>query len=352
MKILYHIPSLDSIYAHRTIFHGFNNAFIDMGHEFRSFTADDNLADVLETYRPDIFITASHHYYRKYLDFELLRSFRREGLFVLVKVDFWNSPISALRINEARALKDDKSALELIASGAMGDAFFHVLEQNDPRMDGFEKNTGQKCHTIPLAADKTLLRPMYDERFSADISYIGSNLPDKRKFFKQYVFPLRGKHDLKVYGQDWSHADRALGWVQRVGQYFNFKPMARIRKPKLALEDEAKIYTSSTIAINVHEEYQRLYGGDCNERTFKIPLCGGFEVVDNVACIKRYFDCGKEMIVAENAEEWVELVRYYLKNPEKRYPIIEAGQQRVLRDHTYHNRAEQIIAIRNGSFNL
>lgn len=349
MKILYHIPSLDSIYAHRTIYNGFKNAFIDMGHEFRPFTADDKLAELLESYRPDIFITASHHYYRKYLDFDLLRRYRNEGLFVLVKIDFWNSPMSAMRINEARSLKDDKTALHLINSGAMGDAFFHVIEQGDQTMHGFTETTGHVYHTIPLAADKILLRPDYDKKFTADISYIGSNLPDKRHFFKEFVFPLAKTYaktyDLRIYGQDWSHFDRALGWIQRAGQYFNFKPLAQIRKPKLTLEDEARIYTSSTISINVHEKFQRSNGGDCNERTFKIPLCGGFEVVDNVACIKKYFVPEKEMMIAENDSEWSDMVEHYLKYKDERLPIIEAGRKRVLRDHTYHNRAEQIIAI-------
>jgi spore maturation protein CgeB len=255
-----------------------------------------------------------------------------------------------MRINEARSVKDDKRLLGLIASGDMGDAFFHVLEQDDPRMDGFTQTTGFKYHTIPLAADKALLKPDYDSRFNADVSYVGSALPEKREFFKNYVYPLNKEYDLRIYGQDWTKWDRALSWVQRGGQYFNIKPLAKIRKPKLALEDEARIYASSVVSINVHEEYQRKYGGDCNERTFKIPLCGGFEVVDNVACIKHYFVSGKELIIAENPGEWVEMVRHYLKYPEERQPIIESGKQRVLRDHTYHNRAEQMIAIKNGSF--
>ena len=348
MKVLYHIPSLDSIYAQRTIYHGFKNAFIDLGHEFQPFTADDNLVDILESYRPDLFITASHSYYRKYIDFDLLRRYRSEGLFVLVKIDFWDSPISAIRINEARSMKDDTKLLDLISSGDMGDAFFHVLEQDDPRMDGFKETTGHKYHTIPLAADKTLLKPIYDSRFKADISYVGSALPEKRKFFKDNVFSFGHKYNLRIYGQDWTHCDRALGWIQRGGQYFNVKLLAQIRKPKLALEDEARIYASSVVSVNVHEEYQRDYGGDCNERTFKIPLCGGFEVVDNVACIKRYFVSGKELIIAENSEEWVEMVQYYLKHPEKRELIIEAGRLRVLSDHTYHNRADQMITIKKG----
>jgi spore maturation protein CgeB len=229
----------------------------------------------------------------------------------------------------------------------MGDAFFHVTEQNDPRMDGFTKITGQTYHTIPLAADKTILKPDYDKRFAADISYIGTSLPEKREFFKSHVYPFGKEYDLRIYGQDWTQWDRVLGWVQRAGQYFNIKHLAKIRKPKLSLDDEARIYTSSSISINVHEKYQREYGGDCNERTFKIPLCGGFEVVDNVACIKKYFECGKEIIVADNEREWVDMVRYYLIHPEERQSIIHAGKQRVLRDHTYHNRVKQMIAIKN-----
>ena len=189
--------------------------------------------------------------------------------------------------------KNDKSVLDLIQRDRFGDAYFHVVEPDDPRMEGFEKGTGHVYHTIPLAADAMLLRPIYDPRFVSDISYIGTNLPDKRDFFEKYVFPLRKQYDLKLYGQDWNFIDRCLGWAQRVGQYFNLPGLRSLRKPKLQLEDEARIYTSSRISINAHESYQRKYGGDCNERTFKIPLCGGFQVVDNVSCIKKYFVADK-----------------------------------------------------------
>jgi spore maturation protein CgeB len=348
MKVLYHVPSLDSIYAHRTIYHGFKNAFVDLKHEFRPFTADDNLKETLEVYRPDLFITSSHWYYRKYLDFNLLRGFREEGLFVLTKIDFWDSPLSALRINEAISLKNDKKFRELVEKNLMGDAYFHVVEQDDERMHGFSEGTGQKFHSVPLAADKTIPAPGAEEKFAADISYIGTCLPDKREFFNRHVFPLKKNYELKIYGQDWTQADRALGWAQRAGQYFNFKPLAQIRKPQLRLDEEGKVYSSSVISINVHEAYQVKFGGDCNERTFKIPLWGGFEVVDNVACIKKYFEKDKEMTVAESPKDWVEKVQHYLKYPEQRNSIIEAGRKRVLKDHTYHNRVQQMISIKEG----
>jgi len=345
MNIAYHMPSLDTIYAQRTIYYGYKNAFEDLGHNFYTYSSSDDLEKFLKKNCIDIFITASHFYYQKDLDLNLLKKYRNDGMVLFSKIDFWNSPISGLRINEAKSLKEDSRTVQLIKDGLIGDVFFHVVEQSDERMAGFEKETGYKYHTIPLAADKKIMKYEFDKNFIADISYVGTYLPDKRNFFKGWVFPLKGKYNLKIYGQDWTLKDRLMGWIQKFGQYYKFTYLSSIQKPKLNLGDEAKIYSSSRICINVHETYQKKYGGDCNERTFKIPLCGGFEIVDDVACIRKYFEADKEIIIAKNREDWFEKIDFYMNNPDKRLAIIEAGRERILKEHTYHNRSEQIIKI-------
>lgn len=350
MKIAYHQPSLDTIYAQRTIFHGYEFAFRDLGHKFVPFTAGDKLAVFLDKEAPDIFISSSHFYYRKYLDYALLEKHRKRGMALFTKIDFWNSPIAQTRINEARSLKNDKEAQDLIRRGLLGDIFFHVVEQSDGRMEGFEKATGKKWHTIPLAADRRLLDSAdFVEKFRSDIAFVGTYLPAKKKYFAEYVFPLEKEYDLKLYGQDWTAFDRALGWIQRGGQYFNLPVLRSLRKPKLALSDEAKIYKSSAISINVHEDYQKKFGGDCNERAFKIPLCGGFEITDNVACLSKYFIPNKEIIIAKSRDDWFEKIAYYLAFPKEREAIIAAGRERVLREHTYHKRAARILELYGGN---
>ena len=345
MKILYHHPNPDAINAHRTIFNGFQNAFLDLGHKFEAFTSDDHLESKLDQFAPDVFITSSHFYYQKFLDFKLLRRYRDKGMFLLTKIDFWNSPINKNRINEAKSLKDDKKTTHLISDGLLGDAFFHVVEQGDERMDGFSKTTGYPFHTIPLAADKIVLaNHPFEKRFQADISFIGTYLPQKKIFFDERVFPLQKMYDTKIYGQDWTAWDRNLGYLQKVAQFFNVPVIKSIRKPKLKLEDEGSIYNSSLISINVHEDYQRQFGGDCNERTFKIPLCDGFEISDDVACIRKYFK-EDEIVVSKDKDDWYEKIDFYIKNPDKRLAIIEKGKLRVLADHTYHCRANQILEI-------
>lgn len=345
MNVAYHMPSLDTIYAQRTIYYGYKNAFEDLGHNFFTFTSENDLEKFLQNNSIDFFITSSHFYYQKYLNLNILKKYRKKGMLLFTKIDFWNSPMSSLRINESKSLKDDTNGVQLIKDGLLGDVFFHVVEQSDERMEGFEKETGYEYFTIPLAADKMILKNEFSKDFLADISYIGTYLPSKRRFFKDCIFPLRNKYDLKLYGQDWTLRDRLRGWVQKFGQYYNISYLSSIQKPRLQLGEEAKIYSSSKICINVHEDYQKKYGGDCNERTFKIPLCGGFEITDDVACIRKYFEAGKEIIIAKDREDWFEKIDFYMRNPDKKLAIIEAGRERVLKEHTYHNRVEQMIKI-------
>jgi spore maturation protein CgeB len=345
LNVAYHYPAAGTIYAHRTIHNGFRRAFEDMGHEFHTFTPDEPLERFLERARPEIFITASHFFYRKQLDYWLLRRWRERGMTMVTKIDFWNSPLHG-RINEAKSMKDDHEALRLIGEGLLGDFYFHVVEQGDPRMEGFESTTGQRYVTIPLAADKTLLPVHEVGEYASDVAYVGTWLPAKQRFFEQALFPLREQFDVRIYGQDWTRVERAIGFAQKVGQYFNLPLLRSLQRPKLTFEQELQIYRSAKVSVNIHEDYQREVGGDCNERTFKIPLAGGFEVTDDVACIRTYFEAGREIVIAGSPAEWREKVVHYLRNPAERQAIIDAGQARVLRDHTYHNRAAQLLELR------
>lgn len=346
LKILFHLPNPDTIYAGRTIFFGYKHAFEDLGHEFKTLTPDVNQGQLFEEYEPDIFITGISSLVFKFLDLNLVKKQKEKGMKVFVSTPLWKSPISKLRINETQSLSEKEEWIKLIQSGNFGDVYYNICEQGDPYMDGFIKTTGYKLHTILLAADRRMYFPDYSKKFEADISYIGTYLPGKKKMLDEQVRPLSKKYKVKLYGQDWTLADRILGMIQRGGQYFNIPYIKSFLRQPLQLEDERRIYTSSLISINIHEDYQKNYLGDINERTFKIPLAGGFEIVDDVPSIKKYFALGKEMIVAENKKDWFDKIDYYIRNPDKRNVIIDAGRQKVMNGHTYHNRVEQIINIK------
>lgn len=344
LKILYHIPFSNTIYAGRTIYHGYKNAFIDMGHEFRTWTALDDVEEVLDLYEPDILMSGFGTYSLKYIDLPRVKKHKDRGMKVFVSAPFWKSPLSKLRINENPSLCENAEHIDIIKQG-YGDVYYNVCEQGDERMEGFEETLGYKHHTIPLAADKTMIYPEFNQRFKADISFLGTNLPEKRPFFMERVYPLAKEYDLKLYGQDWTTKDKLIGYTQKFGQYFNIPGLRSVQKPKIQLEEERQIYSSATISLNIHEEYQRRFGKDCNERTFKIPLCDGFEIVDDVECIRKYFKEGEEMVIAKDKDDWYDKIRFYMNKPEERKKIANAGKKRVLESHTYHNRVDTLIEL-------
>lgn len=342
MKILYQFSNPDTLYAGRTISYGYKHAFTDLGHTFRFLLPDNNQKKLFLDYKPDIFITSFNRLFIKYLNFDLLHIAKKRGMKVFVNIPFWNSPISRFRINEQGSLKDSKQFHDLVSSNNYGDIYFNICAPNDLRMKGLYKKTGRNHKTLLLATDKTIIFPEYDPSFSADISYIGTNLPTKNDFFNKILFPLKNKYSIKIYGQDWSLFDKYLGFLQRIGQYYNIPKIKSLLKPSLQLTDERKIYSSSIISINVHERYQQKYG-DLNERTFKIPISGGFEICDNVAGIENIFTPQKNIVIATNKNDWWDKITYYSTNTDKRKSIIDEGRKLVLKQHTYHNRVKTML---------
>lgn len=345
MKVIFFVPHLNTNYAGRTLYNGFKNAFIDLGHSFRFLTVDDNQPEVFQSFEPDILITSLTNYFLKFLDLHEVYAAKQRGMKVFVSTPMWKSPFSKLRVNESPSLSTQKKLVELITKDKLGDIYFSPIEQGDERMAGFKEATGYDCLTVPLAADKTIIYSEYNLKFKKDISFLGTYLPEKRPFFQETIFPLKGKYNIGLYGQDWTFSYKAVSNLKKVGQFLNIPILKNIHKPSLELSDERKIYTSSLISINVHEEYQKKFGTDCNERTFKIPLAGGFEICDDVACVKKYFKEGEEIVIAYDKKDWWEKFEYFIKNPEKRLSIIEAGKKRVLADHTYHNRVKSLLDL-------
>ena len=96
-------------------------------------------------------------------------------------------------------------------------------------MEGFEAGVGAPLLYDPLAADHTVLFPETSERFQADLSYIGTYLPEKRAFFKN-VFPLKKKYTtcgLRTGLTPW-----IASWASFNGrQYFNIPILRSLQKP-------------------------------------------------------------------------------------------------------------------------
>ena len=78
-------------------------------------------------------------------------------------------------------------------------------------------------------------------------------------------------------------------------------------------------------------------------RNFEVPGCGGFLLTERVPHLERYFQPGREVAVYDGLDELVEQVGYWLAHDDERAAVAEAGYRRVLAEHTYDHRFEEIF---------
>jgi hypothetical protein len=80
-------------------------------------------------------------------------------------------------------------------------------------------------------------------------------------------------------------------------------------------------------------------------RLFHAPGVGTCLVTDYGSNLEDLFEVDYEIVSYKNVYEASEKIGFLLDNPEKALQIAQAGQKRVLRDHTHHDRAWQIIEV-------
>lgn len=335
MKMMYHIPNLGSTQADIFIYNNYRDAFLDLGHEFVPLENSQPFAETLAREKPDVLVTNTHDLYWKHIDLAALGRARKEGLFALAFAE-------PMRGYDDYGLSSHPGKIELIRAGKFADAYFSYAEAEGTRE--FCEAAGYPCHCVPLAANKKLHFPQNLPR-NIDIAFVGNRLPRKARVFDNILFPMRSRYRIEVYGSNWSPLDLWLNRIGRAGRRFNLPLLRDVKGTRwISLEGERALYSSAKVCPNFHEDEQAKLGVDCNERTFKVPACGGFEISDNARAVRHYY-AKDEVATLDAPEELPGLVDYFASHEEERTKMQKKATARTLREHTYHNRARQILEI-------
>ena len=122
-----------------------------------------------------------------------------------------------------------------------------------------------------------------------------------------------------------------------------FDRIARaITREYVAGRAKALAFGGARIVLNTMH-YAEIRG--VNTRLFEGAACGGFVLSHTGPEIDQYFVPGKEIATFDSAAELTGAIHHYLKADDERRSIARAGQARALRDHTYHQRLEQLLRI-------
>lgn len=335
VKILYYTTYDSGVGADRWITAGYKDAFIELGHEFSTTESEKrDLNKKLAEFSPDIFIFPVQEIDKRREAIPAIKTLRARGgkTFVFIDTDF-RVHADCIRQLEAENL-----------------ASFYYGYYAEELMKDFQDETGRQYYQIPLAANGKINFPASpDKKYEADITFIGSRLPDKEYMFKRLVFPLAKKYRLKIYGPNWTLKDkflRLLSGAGRASGIFGLADWANEKRITISPEEERKAYSSSKICINIHEYYPSGFSKNfSNEREFKIPACGGFQISDYVTGIEKFFVPGREIIVPKTDSEWFGAIDHYMHNEEERKNIQENGTRRALKEHTYLHRAKEFIRL-------
>lgn len=102
------------------------------------------------------------------------------------------------------------------------------------------------------------------------------------------------------------------------------------------------IFARSKITLNHHGNI-RPYANNC--RLYEATGMGALLVTDWAANLHEMFEPDTEVVAYRSVEHCVDLLRYYLDHPTSRDKIARAGRERTLREHTYVQRMEELVAL-------
>lgn len=179
---------------------------------------------------------------------------------------------------------------------------------------------------LPLATDpqrykRINLSPDENAEYDFDVAFVGFPFSNRVEIINELQ-----EFKLGVFGEGWNKLKR------------NGKTPLYYRG-KAANDKVLKIYSSAKIVLNIHDpEATR----GLNTRTFDIPACGAFELVDYKPELENLFKAREEIIYYKDIADLRRLIRYYLNNPQERKEIANNGKNSVLNSHTWRHRVKEI----------
>lgn len=136
---------------------------------------------------------------------------------------------------------------------------------------------------------------------------------------------------------------RAALWRNVPLKPVNSKLKKYMHSPVFGL-DMFQMLRNSKVTFNSHINISPRSAS--NMRLFEATGVGTCLLTDWKENIGEIFEPEKEVVTYKNPEECIERVKWLLEHPKERKAIAKAGQERVLRDHTFKKRAillDQII---------
>jgi len=201
-----------------------------------------------------------------------------------------------------------------------------------PVIAAYEGFGARRCVPVYNALDPSTHHPVApDQRFAADLSFLGNRLPDREerveKFFLEPAAALPGRSFL-IGGNGWESKAMPAN-VRHLGHVFTH---------------EHNAFNCTPLAVlNVARDSMASIGFSPATRVFEAAGAAACLITDAWEGIEQFLIPGEEVLVARDGKDVAEHVGTL--TPDRARGIGAAALRRVLAEHTYAHRGAQVDAL-------
>jgi spore maturation protein CgeB len=205
------------------------------------------------------------------------------------------------------------------------DHFFTI--QKEPFLMALKSAGCSSAYYLPVAFDDLAAPSTAPKEPAIPVSFVGAPYPNRVHFFKKLPGPLQ------LFGEDWD-------------QHPN--PSVQIGNRRVSESECREIYRRTVVNLNLHSSMRPdgFGAGDfVNPRTFEIAGLGAFQVTDMRQLLPPHFDLAAELSAFGQWNAMRAAIEYFSTHEDERKAIAANGKRRVLQEHTYRHRAQEIMSL-------
>jgi spore maturation protein CgeB len=258
-----------------------------------------------------------------------------EGMFEHSRHDamriFWDVDAAAsldeMRLDESHAIRRSLPDLDMVLTYGGG----------PPVIQAYEGFGARRCIPIYNALDPSTHHPVEpDDRFASDLAFLGNRLPDREARVEEFFLKAAAmlpERSFLIGGNGWETKAmpenvRHLGHVYtHQHNAFNCTPLA---------------------VLNVARDSMAHIGFSPATRVFEAAGAAACLITDAWEGIELFLTPQDEVLVARDGQDVAEHVRQL--TPDRAREIGQAALRRILAEHTYAHRGEQVDAIFKAAF--
>jgi len=196
--------------------------------------------------------------------------------------------------------------------------------------------TRQLGHPIflPFGVNEKIFLFDQNKQKDIDVSFVGSWHP-YREWLIQRV--QKTGINVSVYGYGWPNGPIDIAAMVDIFQ----RSKISLNLSNSAAYDIRYLLSSPRGLINTLRTKKQ--GEQIKGRHFEISACGACQLSCYVEDLERVLNIGQEIIIYSSPTDIIEKIQYYLKHDEERNVITQQGYERVMKDHTYGHRFDEIF---------